>query len=340
VVFALAAVAMAAPVCAGGAEASGALVRFDRYSPLSTNAEIARRMLSPLDGEHLRDILARSGKALAPQPVDLAGEAFALYVPSRTPPHGYGLIVFVPPWQDARLPPEWKAALDERGLIFVSADRSGNDATDLGRRAPLALIGAENVMRRYPVDPDRVFVAGFSGGARVAMRLAVAYPDLFRAGLLIAGSDPLGEGGIPPPGKDLLWRLQAASRLVFVSGELDAEPQASAGAAASSLRRLCMDATDTQVIPRVGHAMPDPAALSKALDDLERPVRPDPAALAACRAALERDVDASLAKARSLSDGGRRAEAQRALVEVDRRFGGLAAPSSVELYRRLEAPAP
>ena len=55
------------------------------------------------------------------------------------------------------------------------------------------VLAAYNVMKRYAVDPQRVFVSGFSGGARVAMRLALAYPDLFRGALMDAGSDPIGD---------------------------------------------------------------------------------------------------------------------------------------------------
>lgn len=60
----------------------------------------------------------------------------------NNPPHGFALLVFVPPWQDARLPPEWAKVLDRYGAIFVSAARSGNDENVLGRREPLALLAA------------------------------------------------------------------------------------------------------------------------------------------------------------------------------------------------------
>src|SRR5208282_4778992 len=60
-----------------------------------------------------------------------------------------------------------------------------------------ALLAAQNIMHRYTVNPDRVYVAGFSGGSRVAMRLALGYPDLFRGALLNAGSDPIGDALAP-----------------------------------------------------------------------------------------------------------------------------------------------
>jgi dienelactone hydrolase len=155
-------------------------VVFTQYSPLSTNAELARRLLSPLTAARLPAILARTGKALREQPIDLADERFVVYVPAKAPPAGYALLVFVPPWPQAQPPRGWASVLDRAGIIFVSAARSGNEAEVLSRRAPLALLGAANIMASYRVDPSRVWVGGFSGGSRVAMRLALGYPDLFR----------------------------------------------------------------------------------------------------------------------------------------------------------------
>ena len=79
-----------------------------------------------------------------------------------------------------------------------------------GETAPVpegrGLLAAYNLMERFHADPDRVFVGGFSGGSRIAMRLALGYPDLFHGVLLNAGGDPLGnaEAGAPPlPPRDL-----------------------------------------------------------------------------------------------------------------------------------------
>ncbi|WP_372781983.1 hypothetical protein [Phenylobacterium sp.] len=308
-------------------------VVFSEPSPLASGPEIARRLLSPLAAAQIEEGLARSGRALSDQSIDLADERFTLYVPAQAPPGGYGLLVFVPPWPDARLPQGWASVLDRAGVIFVSAARSGNDANVVGRREPLALLGLQNVLARYPVDRARVWVGGFSGGSRIALRLALAYPDVFKGALLNAGSDPLGEGAPPIPPKDLFAQFQAGSRLVYLTGRQD---EAAISADAASLRSLqdwCVTGAVRQISAFAGHEPADPASLARALAALDTPPAANPQQLAVCRADLERRVQDALARVEALGRRGDRDAAKARLLEVDRRFGGLAAPRSVELWR-------
>ncbi|MEI9890323.1 MAG: hypothetical protein WDN45_06570 [Caulobacteraceae bacterium] len=72
--------------------------------------------------------------------------------------------MFIAPWDDGAVPPGWTAVLERYGLIFVSPEKAGNKADILSRRMPLAVRAAEAMLRRGDIDPDRVWVAGFSGG--------------------------------------------------------------------------------------------------------------------------------------------------------------------------------
>ncbi len=313
-------------------------VAFSAYSPLAATSELVRRLLTPLAAAEVQRRVARSGKTLIAQSVDLTQESFSVYVPRSAPPGGYALLVFVPPWHDARLPPGWGPVLDQYGMLFVSAARSGNDADVIGRREPLALHAAYNVMQRYRVDPQRVYVGGFSGGARIALRLALGYPDLFRGALLNAGSDPLGADPPTPPPRELFQRFQEGSRLVYVTGERDLPPLAMDGTSLASMRKACVFDLDGETTPGAGHEVASPAALSRALHALLAPQRPDASRLAACRADLDHELEARLARVRTLLGAGRREAAQKELAEADRRFGGLAAPGSVELQGQLGTP--
>lgn len=325
---------------AAGAGGLQAEVAFSEYSPLSGNSELLRRLMSPLAAAQIRRMLAASGKAMREQEIDLADEKFLLYVPAHAPPQGYALLVFVPPWREARLPPGWGPVLDRYGMIFVSAARSGNDANTLARREPLALIAAQNVLGRYAVDPQHVYVGGFSGGSRVAQRLALGYPDLFRGALLDAGSDPIGDIGHPLPPADLFTHFQETARLVYVSGEQDSLNLATDADSVDSMRQWCVFDVEAQVTHRLGgqsagHEAADAVALSQALAALFNPAKPDPDKLAACRSAIGQQLEAAFGDAESLLASGRRDAAQKRLLEIDARFGGLAAPRSAELSQSL-----
>jgi hypothetical protein len=310
-------------------------VVFTDYGEQSSNPEIVRRLLSPLAAARLERELARSGTTMRGQPVNLSQERYVVYVPSQHAARGYGLLVFVPPWQDARLPQGWAGVLDRFGVIFVSAARSGNDENALGRREPLALLAAENIIRRYPVDSERVYVAGFSGGSRVALRLALGYSDLFRGAILNAGSDPIGNSEIPLPPRDLLLKFQNSTHLIYITGELDTDHANEDLMSMRSMRHWCAFNVDSFLQPRVHHEVATAAALSRSLGDLTNSTQPDPAKLSACRSAIETELETKLQSVESLIAKGQKAEAQKQLKNLDDRFGGLAAPRSLDLASKL-----
>ncbi|HEY3814717.1 MAG TPA: PHB depolymerase family esterase [Caulobacteraceae bacterium] len=309
-------------------------VAFNAYTPLSSNLELARRLSTPLTAAKLNAMLATSGKALREQPVDLAQERFALYVPPTQPPQGYALMVFVSPFETQRLPDGWRSTLDRYGVIFVAAQKSGNAQSVFGRREPLALLAAANVMAQYKVDPDRVFVSGFSGGSRVAMHLALGYPDLFRGAVLNAGSDPIGDSQAPLPPKALLAQFQARSRLVYVTGDKDTVHVAWDAASEQAMKRNCVFDLDAEITPGAGHDLMSGSVLAHALQELFAPQSPDPKRLADCQAGQVRAMTADLDQVEALIIAGKRDEATKRLQKADERWGGLAAPRSVALSKK------
>lgn len=351
------------------------------YPAFAAGDELLRRFLSPLTRSRILERLAHSGQKLSKQSLDPAQERFALYVPpGPPPPDGYALLVFVPPWEDARVPPQWVPALDRQKTIFVSAARSGNDDDVFDRREPLALVAEYNVAQRYPVNPEHIYVAGFSGGASVALRLALAYPDVFRGALLDAGGESVGTAQVPLPPADLFHRFQETTRVVYVEGTDDAGPAADSGMAPetarpaapptglyeatrqgagvtlylsgqaarahadrssgsrNSLKRWCVANVDHIAADGVGHQLVDAKVLERALVALRKPVVEDPSGLSACRHRNEGDMGALLEQARQLSARNKPDEARKLLEGVDAQYGGLAAPGTVELMRRLDTP--
>jgi dienelactone hydrolase len=308
-------------------------VIFSEYSPLSGSLELARRTLSPLANVEIAR--AMKNAALRPQAVDLMQERFSVYVPAQRPPQGYALMAFIPPWRDAHVPPGWAAILDEHAMIFVSAARSGNEENVLDRRIPLALLGAYNIMQRYPIDPDRVYIGGFSGGSRVALRIALAYPDLFRGVLLNAGSDPIGDSGALLPPDDLFAKFQSSSRLVYVTGTADEWNIQHDMDSRDSMKSWCVFGTVVETMPKVGHEIAVPYSAGHALTALDQHSSVDPGKLSACRARVARELAADSQRIADLLDRDKPHDAWRSLTKFDIRYGGLAAPEIVQLEQRI-----
>ena len=315
-------------------------VVFTETAPLAGGSQLMRRMLRPLAANQVSEALAASGKTLNEQSIALPDERFVVYVPPAPPgPHGYGLLVFVPPWEGALMPLDWPPVMARLGIIYVSAGHSGNETDTFGRRAPLALIAARNIMARYPVDPDRTYVGGFSGGSRVAMRLAMGYPDLFRGAILNAGSDPVGDDGAPLPPRELFDRFESQNRLVYVTGDEDMVNLNADSGSLSAMSRSCVLAVTANISPHAGHKAMDDAALAEAIGQLDHPKPVDPAKLTACRAAQDGRITAALDQVRADLAAGRPDAARGALIALDRRYGGLAAPASVDLWRASQSVA-
>jgi hypothetical protein len=106
-----------------------------------------------------------------------------------------------------------------------------------------------------------------------------------------------------------------------------------------SLRSWCVFDADSRTVFGTAHEIATAAALSVALHRLLTPPRPDPARLTSCRSDIEKSLAAQLQKVQALIAAGQRPAAEKRLIEIDRRFGGLAAPRSLELQRAVGAAA-
>jgi hypothetical protein len=333
----LGAAMLMAPLAAGAQETSGLVtglqqsVIFSAYSPQSGSLEVARRILSPLANVEV----ARVSAQVRPQAIDLAHERFSVYLPARRSPRGQALLVFIPPWEDARLPPGWATVLDELGVIFVSAAKSGNEENVIDRRIPLALLGAYNVMQRYPIDPDRVYIGGFSGGSRVAMRTALAYPDLFRGVLLNAGSDAIGNREAPLPPDDLFAQFQSSSRLVYVTGTEDSWNIQHDLASRDSMTAWCVFGSRVETMLKVGHEAATAYSLRRALFALDQRVPVDSEKLFTCRAHIAKQLAGDLGRVADLIERDKTHDAWQSLTKLDIRYGGLAAPESTQLAESI-----
>jgi len=295
----------------------------DQPSPLAKNSILLERLLSPRQRERQLSAMAVKGEVPSPYPLDLSAERFSIYVPKQEPPAGYGLLVFIPPWEDARLPMGWSQVLERNGIIFATADRSGNDDSIFGRRIPLALTAAHALAQRYPVDPNRTFIGGFSGGSRVAFRAAIAFPDVFAGVLLDSGSDPVGSSYIPLPSPQLMSLLQSRTRFVFVTGENDEMNLSKDAEARISLSAWCVDAARAIIRPRTGHEIVNGNGLAEAIGALGRPYPSDAAQHRRCLSQLDARLRQARMDAAVLKGQPPSPRVQDQLDRLDREYGAL-----------------
>jgi hypothetical protein len=79
-----------------------------------------------------------------------------------------------------------------------------------------------------------------------------------------------------------------------------------------------------------------PDLLSQALRSLTFGARGDSTRLAACREKLQRDMNERLQTIDSLLERGQRDAARDLILGVDRRFGGLAAPRTIDAAMKCD----
>ncbi|TNJ35117.1 hypothetical protein [Arenimonas terrae] len=311
-------------------------VPLESLSPLASTAEVVRRTFSPTSQDRLRQVVEKTGKPPPEYSVDASKEELELFVPPLPPGGRYGLLVFVMPAHSLRLREDWHKPLEKAGFIYVSALRTGNSQSVLERRIPLAVHAYEYVKSRYPIDPERVFIGGFSGGSRMAQWTAMAYSDIFRGAMLVGGSLQIGEYEVVFPPRDLALRFLSRSRLVFATGSDDALNGGIDRRNRKVLESLCFRGYSRVSQLRLGHDLPRGSGLGLVLKELQKPLPEDPE-FPACVQALDADIHQRLSEVESLVAAGRMQEAGVKLGEMEDRYGGLAGDRAVPLARTIAA---
>jgi predicted esterase len=100
-------------------------------------------------------------------------ETYALYLPSGyTSERPWSLLIaFHPAAQGRVMVEKFRAAAEQYGYIVAASNNARNGPIAVSAAAAEAVI--TDVARRFAVDPRQVYLAGMSGGARVAMAIAL-----------------------------------------------------------------------------------------------------------------------------------------------------------------------
>lgn len=204
------------------------------------------------------------------------------------PARAHAAVVWIDPTAEAVVPAALHAALDELGMVAIAPARAGN-ARQIADRYQLALDAAQTAVERFNVDAGRVYVAGFSGGGRVASALVVCVPEVFAGAVAIGGVScfepvPTGTGRFWPAGfaRPSPTRLELARgrRLAAITGSGDFNQREVVNAL--DLYRRARLPHRLWDVRGLGHELPAPAVILDALGWVD-----EPNALRARRAEVE-----------------------------------------------------
>ncbi|MFT7461231.1 MAG: hypothetical protein ACI9XC_000201 [Gammaproteobacteria bacterium] len=116
-----------------------------------------------------------------------------IYVPenydSGIPP---GVLVFINSRDSGEIENEWKELMERHNLIWIGANGSGNKIS-LSQRVAYAILAPKLINNSYVINPERVYISGFSGGGRVSSMVATEYNQIFKGAIYNSGANFWGE---------------------------------------------------------------------------------------------------------------------------------------------------
>lgn len=186
-----------------------------------------------------------------------------VFVPDTyDPDRPAGILVYISPSNSGNIPKQWQAVIEEQNLIWVAASKSGNRINPRVR-ITYSLLAPAFIDRNYEIDSSRIYVAGLSGGGRVASIVAPEYPTLFRGAIYICGVNDLDKKS-----RDQLDRIRS-SRFVFLTGSDDFN-QRETKRVHKAYRRAGIENSHYLEVLGMGHENPDTERFAEAIAYLDK----------------------------------------------------------------------
>lgn len=193
---------------------------------------------------------------------DSTQQRYELFVPDEVNPRKpAALVLFISPGDKPAGWKQWEAVCKQEGVIFASPFDAGNECP-MPRRVRIVFDVLDDVRQRQAIDADRTYLAGFSGGARIACAAAFALPEYFGGVVAVCGSENLRQES---------WLRQRASdrlSVALATGEDDfnrAELERYRGPLLEDLGVR----TKVWVVPKLGHGIPEGETLAEIFAWLE-----------------------------------------------------------------------
>ncbi len=245
---------------------------FADRSPDSAIETIARRVGWPMSA------ITRS----AEPNYDLADESFEVTIPSTyRDDQSWGLLVWVSPGPECRLPPAYYPLLARHKLLVAGPNKAHNERASW-IRVGLAIDAASNMQRQYRLDDRRIYIGGLSGGGRISSITAGTHPQLFHGGYYVIGCNFYRDVAVPDqpgrmwpgsfklPAGNLLADVRTRSRHILLTGDTDANMPEMKAYSAEFARDGFKHVHYLQV-PGMGHTFPPTDWFEKGLVLLDTP---------------------------------------------------------------------
>jgi pimeloyl-ACP methyl ester carboxylesterase len=194
----------------------------------------------------------------------------------------------------------------------VASPRGAGNRCPFPRRVRIVLDVLDDIRRRFPIDPDRTYLAGFSGGGRVACTIGFALPELFGGVISFCAAGDLRNESW------LRHRVRDRLSVALVTGETDFNRGEIERFRGPLLKEVGVR-TRVWVEPKTGHAVPA-GPVPEVFAWLERD-RPRRAELAAAWPASR--IAADTAPGRRETARALLAEANTRLARPDSLYSGL-----------------
>lgn len=225
------------------------------------------------------EIKLRLHAAETPPAYDVAKESFDILLPKNYrvgDPHG--IFIWISASDKPSIPADWEIALAEKKLVFIGAHKSGNPRSIFDRMR-LAIDANYNVRKLATIDPARVYLSGFSGGARVASMLSVCYADLFPGTICCMGvnfyTDIISLDGKQRfqmsyiPHDEFTQIAKTQCRFVLITGEKDFNLANTQAVYENGFKKEGFKSVELMNIPAQGHQPPKAEWLKKAIEFLD-----------------------------------------------------------------------
>lgn len=188
--------------------------------------------------------------------------AWGVYVPEDYNPDApAGVLVFINSRDTGEIEDEWKEVMAKNNLIWIGANESGNKIS-IAHRVAYAILAPRLISSKYNIDPQRVYISGFSGGGRMASMVATEYNDLFKGAIYNSGANFWGEGA------QTRYEEMKNNRYVFITGTEDFNLE-DTKQVYDAYKKAGVKNSKLIIVPDMAHKRPGQEALQTAINYLD-----------------------------------------------------------------------